>query len=195
MRKVTINVPDSLVIRNVGGKAVRVDFTRVPESVFSDAFQGGFLVVMNNTFNSGGKDASETERLANLERRINAMYEGHWISKGGGGSSLVPYMWEALWAEKGIADNPAAVAKATKDAAELVRKTLGEKEKATFGNYIRAISTQVAKARKLDAIAVMDKLMGKYESLAEARKAEAEKAAASLDVGADLDAMLDGIEL
>ena len=50
----TITLPASVFFENVGGKAINLPFANLPESVLGEILTRAGMVVLNNSFNSGG---------------------------------------------------------------------------------------------------------------------------------------------
>jgi hypothetical protein len=192
----TITLPGSFVVRGEGKEAIRVPFAdlaglddTVRNKVLSDAFIGGFLTVMTNTYNSGGKDMSVADRTANLKRRLDAFLRGEWVSRGGPRDSLEGDMRDAFYIEKGAQDE-ATRRKIDKDIKALVAEVFGKDEPARFGTFLKAVATSLAKKRVAkdgpDRVAMYDdllaKLTAKYEAAAEALRTERAKATSSINI-------------
>lgn len=187
----TVTLPETLVVRGEGKEAIRVDFRKIaalPEALRTEAmtaaFVGGLLVVMTNTYNSGGKDMPVAARREQLLKRIANFEAGEWVSRGGPRDSLEGDMRDCFYLEKGAQDE-ASRRKIDKEIAAVVKATFGEKEPARFGTFLKAVATDLAKKRDVDFDELHGKLVEKYTALAEARRAERAKATNGLTIDID----------
>src|SRR5690606_22394793 len=74
--KIEITLPESIHLRTVEGKSVALDVTRLPVGIIGAAFAVGCKTVMTNVWNGGGKDATDTDRMAALQKKMDAWYRG-----------------------------------------------------------------------------------------------------------------------
>lgn len=136
MPKFSIDLPERIFLRTVDGKAVYAEPGSF-ESVLSKVTEVGIKTILTNVFNGEGKDASETERLAKLNKKLDSWARGEFavIERG--------EVFYTAWKEVFIA-NCIAAGMTTKQADEAIRATvterLGKDTKATFANYIEAHS-------------------------------------------------------
>ena len=181
MSKVTIELADSILIRKIGlDDEIRLDVTKLPPAVIKAIFEGGVKIITTNTWNSGGKDTPEADRKANVMKRIDAWYRGEYVVAERG-DSWMTRLKDHFVAEQ-VADGMTIKA-VEKAIADLVHATFGEKEKASFANYLNAVATHLAKA---DADATVEGERERIETELAERMMAAEtaraKAVAKLDV-------------
>lgn len=173
---VTIAVPDQWLFRNIGGEPVYLDLTRVPDETMAEVAMGGVQIIMNNTFNSGGKDVAEGDRLARVLKRYDSWCRGEYMITERAASQAT-LMREAYVAEM-LAKHPEATEKhITARMQETVRAALGKDTKATFDNFMQATAKAMADAGKGDAADLLAKITAKYERLAAELEASRQKAA------------------
>lgn len=186
--EVTITLPKSLFLRNVAGKPVNLDWTSVPAAVIADIACGGAKVLLTNAFNSGGKDVKESDRLANMQKRMDAWARGEYAITERAASQTA-LMAECYIAEM-LARHDGTSEKAVRDAMRAtVTKMLGKDTKATFVNFLQATATAMAKAdgekRSKDELLAL--LTAKYEKAAAELEAERAKASTvELDLSIDI---------
>lgn len=140
----SISLPASTMLRTIDGKAVSIDWSKVPEQTLADILVGGAKIIMANTYNSGGKDMQEKDKAAQMNKRIESWYAGAYIMAGGGPrDSMVGDMKEAFVAKQ------VAAGKTVKEAEASIRDTVaaafGKDEKATFLRFLDAVATLKAK--------------------------------------------------
>jgi hypothetical protein len=97
-KAITITLPSKTMLRTIGEgankKPIYLDWSKVPEAVIPAMLEGGMKTVLNNAYNSGGKDRSEAERVAQMEKRINAFYRGEYVAVERGENAYTG-MWNA----------------------------------------------------------------------------------------------------
>lgn len=189
--KVEIELVSSVFVRNdAKGKAINLDLTKVPANVIADLVVSGATVILNNTYNGGGKEKAVADKEAALLKRLDSWYKGNFtiIERAENQYTAMREQYASEQAEK-FGRSRAQVDKVIKDTVE---KTLGKEASATFSNFLLAVATQKFEALD-DAAKAKTSIIGIREEiergLAE-RTAEAEakrKAVAdSLEVPADL---------
>lgn len=179
--KIEIALPASIMIRKYGVKdELRLDVAKLPPHVIAQIFEGGVKVMLTNAWNGGGKDKPEADRVRQVETRLKAWYSGEYVAATRGDS------WMTRLKDQFVAEQVAdgrSVKAVEKAIADLVHMTFGEKAKATFGVYLDAVATHLAKE---DGAADYDMIREEIEAaLAErADKADADRAkmAKGLDV-------------
>lgn len=179
--EITINLPNKTFLRNVAGEPVNLDWSKVEAGVIAKICEGGAKVLLTNAFNGGGKDASESERLAAMQKRMDAWARGEYAITERG-PSMAGLMRECYVAD--VRDKTSASEKAVDDAIKArVAEVFGPKEKATFPAFLRATAKLASKVKG----------ESRSESeLLEALEAKWEKAAAELSAArADADKALD----
>lgn len=178
MAKFTITLEDTIrVPLGDTGRFTEVPVGKLPESAIRFAAINGLVGALNNV--SRGKDENDKPNsddvwAAMREKRVAPWLQGQWGSVTRE-SSIAP-MREA-YVDETRARTRQSVTGVERDMTTLVRATFGEKEKATFGKFLDALATAIAKERKLEMPDVREKLDAKYARLAR-EAAEARKAAA-----------------
>ena len=185
--ELTIRVPRVLHLTNDNGLAETLEWDKVPLPCVADILCGGANVVMQNTYNSGGKAATPKERLAKLKARRDSWYAGSYRMSGGGPrESLMGEAREAYvagqmspkLADDGTVLRPAKTQKQV-DAyiRDKVTEAFGKDESATFAKFLEAMATL---ASKVDGAPSYDELLERITADAmaavERRRAETAKA-------------------
>lgn len=168
------------VRRNDKQLVATVDRAKLPENVVNAILESGIKVILLNTYNGKGKDATADERQAALDKKLAAWYRGEFnvVERGDSFKSLMREAFYAAEAER-LGLSASAVEKRYN---KLIDDTLpkdGDKAPAkSVDNLFRAVSMAVAKAQDGDAAEVQKKLEAKYsaaaEELAKARAGVAE---------------------
>jgi hypothetical protein len=175
----SINLPAATFLRNVGGVAVKLDWTKVPEAILPAILEVGAKTVLTNAFNGGGKTATDTEKLAAMEKKIAAWYRGEFnvVTRG---DSMMTAMREQYVDERRAATNAtrADVEKAIK---ATVKAVFGADESATFGKFLDAVATLKAKETKGDYGTIREEIEAGLETRTILAQAERAKLAAGLD--------------
>ena len=184
MAKITVTLPDSLHLRNVDGERIVLDVTKLSADVIAAQWEAGTKVVATNTFNSGGKDRSDAERRAQLEKKLDAWYAGTFnvVER----SSNLETVMLACLVDAQAEANSTTQAKVQTAFRAVVQDVLGDKTKLTWTNFTTAKAKQMRKAgdkrSEADIVAAFEST---YEPLAQAR-IEAEAKAARDTAGIDL---------
>ena len=179
---VTLNLSAQDVIRNTESGKLVLDWSKVPVDTIAEILQGGARIILTNAFNGGGKDIPEAERLSQAQKRIDSWYKGEYRVATRGDS------WTSLMREAYIAEQMAAHNVAEKVIADsmkkLVQDTFGEKEKATFGMFLKALATKAAKrdGETRSAVELEAALESKYEKAATELSAARAKASKAIDL-------------
>lgn len=181
MTTVTFERPAPTLLRTVAGKPVYLDWALVPEAVMSAIMIGGAKIILTNAFNGGGKDVSETARLAQMLKRIDAWQRGEYVQVERGENAYTA-MKEAF-----VDERRAATGASAKDVEAsirvLVTATFGKDEKATFARFLDAIATLKAKEPgALPMAEIRTKLEVKYAKLADDARKARDAVSAKLDV-------------
>lgn len=181
MTKVSIKLPVATTIKALEHKTVVIDWSKVPTNVLEELIVGGAKIILTNAYNGGGKAASEAEKLAQLEKRLDGWYRGEY-AQAGGGDRLSSVMRE-IYIDR-IREASGASSKQVEDSmSELVRNTYGEKEKATFGRFMDALSLSIAKAESADVDEVRSGIEADLTAEASKRMAEKANVVAKIDLG------------
>lgn len=183
MAKFTFELPEKIMLRTVNGKAEYLETDKLTNEVVRDILVGGAKIIMNNTFNSGGKD--DVSKLAAMQKRRDAWYRGEFVLSERGESAYTG-MWNAyvddMRAKYREAGGDVSEAKLAKDRAELVKAAFGEGTKNTVALFFKALAGTIAKASDGDEGEVLEALEAKYLALAEEAAQKTAKAAAKVDV-------------
>lgn len=177
----TIQMPNATHLRNVAGKAIKLDWNKVPESILPAILEVGAKTVLTNAFNGGGKDASEAEKLAAMEKKMEAWYRGEFNVTSRGESGLTPLKEQYI--DERRAATGSTRSEVEKSIKALVAQVFGKDESATFGKFLDAVATLKAK----EGGEVADHREAIESALADrAAKAQAKRdaMAAKLDVSA-----------
>lgn len=175
----TISLPESVHLRNVAGEAINYPLANVAKhpQVVADMLVAGLKVLATNKFNSGGRDASESSRLGDLLKWIDAHERGTFniVERA---SSMTALMREAYVAEVMAKHDNATEKTVTDTIRATVEAVFGTDEKATFPTFLKALAKQVAgkkgETRKADDIEAA--LIAKYEKAGAELQAERDKA-------------------
>lgn len=179
MFKTEITLPDSTFILNHKGEAVNVDWTKMPASVLGGILEGGAKIILKNSYNSGGKDKPNAEKLASMQKRLDSWYKGDYAITERA-SSQATLMRECYVAEV-QARTPGASVKAIEDKIKAtVKGVLGESQNATFDNFLEAIAKGKYPKDTKAANEAKAKLVAHYEKAA--AELEAQRASASVDI-------------
>lgn len=87
MATFNVTVPDELVLgRNGAIGKLAVDWSRVPQVVLDHIASVYFPQYITDSANAGGKEATQTERMAAANKKLAGMYEGKIRTRGDGDS-------------------------------------------------------------------------------------------------------------
>jgi hypothetical protein len=173
MTKFAIELPESIFIRtvNVDGKAtafnVRPDEF---ESVLARIFETGLKVLLTNVYNGGGKTATDSERVAALQKKVDAWKRGEFNVVDRGESFFT------AWREVYMADCLAAGLKTSEAEANIKAKVaefLPKDTKATFNAYLDALAIEAVKAGEAGDVESMRAALEGYYSTEAAKREEA----------------------
>lgn len=186
MTNYTVDLPESIFIRTVNGE--KIDFRPGDcEAVLSNILIVGAKTVLTNVFNGGGKDATDTERLAALRKKLDAWARGEFNVVERGES------YYTAWRDVFVSDCVAAglTAKAADGIIkDKVTARLGKDAKATFAAYLDSMALDMVAAKEAkDTGEALGLLESYYSTEAEKRakasaKVQAKIAAPKLDLSA-----------
>lgn len=180
MVEVTITLPTATFIRNVGGKAVKLEWNKVPASVLADLLEGGAKVILGNAFNSGGKDRVESERLAQMQKRIDSWYAGQYAITERGDAQLT--IVRDLYIAHVAAQNGVPV-KAVEDAfAASIKETYGKDAKVSAENVINIAVRNIAAATDTDEATAREAFESEWFKRADEERAARDAVKAKLDL-------------
>lgn len=180
MFKVEIELPETVFMRNVGGKAINLPLAEIAKhpKVIADLVVGGAKIISTNTFNGGGKETAEPVRLAQMQKRWDAWLRGEYVMVERGETAFTG-MREAFIAEC------VAAGMTTGDAEKLIKAKVAERlpegTKATFGNYLDASALEYVEAEQFETAAdAREALEGHYAKLADEAAKRRAKVSAKL---------------
>lgn len=157
MHKVTIELPDTVMIRNIDGAAFNIETAKLTAAVIAGAFVTGTKVIFTNCYNGGGRDATDAERKAAVEKKRDAWYRGD-LNIVERGESQYTAMKDAFIDEFRAANGNCTIKAAEGFIRDTIAEALGKDAKATFSNYLDCVAQQVVST-------------GAFESIGEAREA------------------------
>lgn len=146
MTNVSIQLPTTpVLIRTVGGEPIRLDFAKLPVNIVGELVVAGAKIILTNTFNGGGKDATEQDKRAQLEKKMAAWYKGEFNVVARGESAMTALRNQYI-DERRAATN-ATQAEVEKQIKATVASVFGKDESATFSRFLDAVATLKAKAK------------------------------------------------
>jgi hypothetical protein len=172
----------SVFIRTVtiNGKATafNVSNDELPDAVKAKIYEVGMKVLLTNVYNGGGKAATDAERVAALQKKVDAWKRGEFNVVDRGESFFT------AWREVYMADCLAAGLKTSEAEANIKAKVaefcLAE-TKATFNAYLDALAAEAVKAGEADdPVAVRAALESYYSGEATKREAARTKTSAKI---------------
>ena len=177
----SITLPASVFFKNVGGKAINLPFANLPESVLGEILTRAGMVVLNNSFNSGGKEVKEDVRLSRAMKRWDAWLKGSYeiVERATAQATLMRecYVTEQLAKHEGSsADSIEKQMKAT------VKEVLGEGTNATFDNFLQALGKIHGGDDADKQATIYNALVKRYEAAAAELEAERAKAASGVKI-------------
>lgn len=193
MQKLTINLPDTIAVAmgKDSGKRMNVETKRLPANVLEVIVTAGIKVILTNVYNGEGKDAKHDDRVAKVQKKLDAWYRGEFnvVARG---DSILTAMREAyiddIRAKREEAGSPVSVAEVEKSIKETVTAVFGEKESATFGKFIDAMGRVIAReqhgkdATEEQIATAREAFESRYAKLVEERAARRAKVAEKLDL-------------
>lgn len=169
VRNIALTVAETF-IRTVTrkGKQERfvVTWADIPDDVIVRVLEAGAKVILTNAWNGGGKDASDDERLAAVDKKLDSWKRGEFNVVERGESFFTA--WKEVYLSDCIAAGMTSKA-AEQNIKDKVAERLGKDSKATFDNYLNATALEYAEA---DADMTRDEARAALESYygAEAQK-------------------------
>lgn len=144
MTAISINMPAATHLRNVGGKSVKLDWSKVPAGILPAILEVGAKTVLTNAFNGGGKGATEAEKLAAMEKKMAAWYRGEFnvVSRGESGMGAL----KEQYIDERRADTGASRADVERAIKATVASVFGRDESATFGKFLDAVAALKCRA-------------------------------------------------
>lgn len=161
-----------------------VDLAKLGENVTRAILESGIKVILLNTYNGKGKDASDDDRQAALDKKLAAWYRGEFnvVERGDSFRSIMREAFYAAEAERLGLSTSAVEKRYNKLIEDTLPKVDGKPAAKSVDNLFRAVATAVAKATKADVDETLAKLETKYSAAAEALAAERANVKEELDV-------------
>lgn len=180
---VSFTMPALTLVRNVNGEPVYVDWAKVPQDIIGRILIAATNVQLNNSYNSGGKDRTDAERLAQMSKKIDAWYRGEVNVSARGDSDLTAMRDQFI--DEAVATKGKSRSQVEREMASLVEKVTG-KASNSFDAFLSAVATMKAKeAKRTDVETVKQEVMAPLWE--RTQKAIAERAKAAEDISlADL---------
>ncbi len=181
MFKVEITLPNSTFVLNHKGEAVNVDWQKMPAGVLGDILEGGAKIILKNSYNSGGKDKGDAEKLAGMLKRLDSWYKGNYaiVERA---SSQATLMREAYVSEMQAKHPGLAASKVEAKIKETVKAQLGESENATFDNFLTALAMSKHNGDRKAAQPTLEKLQAHWEGKAAELAAQRDAASVEIDL-------------
>lgn len=177
--EVTITLPASIFLRNHDGAALNVTAEQLIP-VAAKLLEVGAKTILTNVWNGGGANATDPERLAALQKKLDAWSRGEFnvVERG---ESQYTAMREVF-----VADMVAA-GHTTRAADEAIKakvaERLGKDTKATFANFIEASAIEYAEADDgMTRDEAREALLSYYASEADRREKERAKAGTKVEL-------------
>lgn len=164
-----IELPESVFIRNFDGKALNCPLGELKPEVLAHVLIVGAKTILTNVWNGGGKDATDGERLAAFNKKLDAWKRGEFNVTERGESQYTAFR------EVYIADCIAAgfTTKQAEDALKAkVLERLGKDTKATFANFIEASAIEYADAGEMTRDEAREALESYYAKESDRRAKE-----------------------
>lgn len=170
--EVTIALRNQFPVKTIDGVTVYANFAAMTPDMLRRILEEGALRVLNDGI--GSAQLTDAEKRAKIEKRLDAWARGEWTIKERA-QSIWTVMRECFVAE--MLEKQTTTEKAVEASIKAtIAAVFGEKEKATFENYLKAVATLKAKAdgekRSVDDIRIA--LEEKYGEMAQARIAAQE---------------------
>jgi hypothetical protein len=184
MPKLTLNLPTTTTVALGKDTTDRlpIDWARVQPNVIEAILVAGAKVIITNAYNGGGKEAKQADKVAAATKKLDAWYRGEF-NVAVRGDTMMTALREAY-----VDDVKAKTGATTKQVEESIRKAVshvfGEKEAATFGRFIDAMGTLIARQKHGDkptdeaVQAEREAFEARYQALADEaakRRADASK--------------------
>lgn len=177
----TVNVADRIFLRTVDGKPVNWDAKDVPDSIIEKLIEVGAKTILTNVYNGGGATATTSEKLAQLQKKLDAWKRGEFnvVERG---ENQFTAMREA-WMDEIRAATSMSIKEADEYLRGKVRAKFGEDHKATFSAFLDATAAEYVAAGQFENDAdAREALEAHYAKLADDAAKAREKASAKVVV-------------
>ena len=180
MTKVTIELPATLTVKRFDdGADCKVEWAKIPATLLPDILKAGALVMLTNTYNTGGKAATAAEKRASLEKKLEAWYRGELHVSTRGNSQLT--LMREQYVDERKAATGASTAAIERLMSDLCQKVFG-KASASFDVFLNAVATTKAKAAGLPVHEIRESIEAPLWERTQEAIAERAKNAAALEV-------------
>lgn len=147
MPKLTLDLPTTVTVAlgKDTGSRLAVECKRLPAKVVEAILVAGIKVILTNAYNGGGKDAKQADKEAASRKKLDAWYRGEFnvVNRG---DSMMTALREAYIDD--VREKTGATAKQVEESIRAaVTAVFGEKEAATFGRFIDAMGTLIAREK------------------------------------------------
>lgn len=175
----TITLPDRIRFSTrAGGDLATLETAGLTDALVSIIAERGFRIIGMNTYNGGGKEASDAEKQAALEKKLAAWKRGEADVTDRGEAIFT------VWKEEVFIPHCLENGMTLKAANDLVKakvtEHLGKGSKATFSNYIEATAIESADQFDGDRSAAREAVEGWYDDQLATRRKAREKASAKV---------------
>jgi hypothetical protein len=175
----SLSFPNRVFLRNVGGKPISLDVSALPDAIVERVFEVGAKTILTNVYNGGGKDASDAEKLAALQKKMDAWARGEFAVVERGESQFTA-MREA-WLDEFRAATGASIKQADEYLSAKVKDALGKDAKATFSHFLDVTANEYVAAKQFDNAAdAREALEAHYAKLADDAAKQRDEAAKKL---------------
>jgi len=151
VRNIALGVAETF-IRTVTRKGQQERFAvvwaDVPDEVIVKVLEAGAKVILTNAWNGGGKDASDDDRLAAIDKKLDAWKRGEFNVVERGESFFTA--WKEVYLSDCIAAGMTTKA-AEANVKDKVTERLGKDAKATFDNFLTATALEYVEAGEADS--------------------------------------------
>lgn len=175
--EVTLTLPKRVVLGSVDGKPVYWDLEATVPLIGAKLVEVGGRTVLTNAYNGGGSKATDAEKVAARQKKLDAWARGEFnvVERG---ETAFTGMREAFLDEFREATG-ASQKQAEAFIADAVHNALGKDAKATFSNYLDVRAAELVKAGEFESAGdAREALESHYAKLADdAAKARAKTAA------------------
>lgn len=180
MSQFTITLPDSIAYSTkAGGKVAALDTRQLTDELVGIIATRGFRIIGMNTYNGGGKDASDAERLAQLEKKLAAWGRGEADVIERGDSYYTAWKDEVfvpMCLEQGL-----SLKQADKLIKDKVHAAFGPDTPAKFSTYIESCAKdEVAAGNFDDTAAAREAIESFYDDQLTTRRKAREKSSAKI---------------
>lgn len=177
----SLNIANRIFLRTVDGKPVNFEASACPDSIFEKLIEVGAKTILTNVYNGGGKEATASEKLAQLQKKLDAWKRGEFnvVERG---ESQFTAMREA-WMDEIRAATAMTIKQADEYLRGKVRAKFGDDHKATFSAFLDATAAEYVAAGQFESDAdAREALESHYAKLADDAAKEREKASAKIEV-------------